>query len=251
MNISRRSPPPNSPRPLQEGFTVLLAGGMYILTRSQIRFDAPNYFTKEIDKDPSQRVFHIDRDENCFIYIWYYCARHTLVGPEAPAPLHLNIIDALIEDAQFFQMSKLETFAKKWKREQLDGADLPAYPMEHAPGGWAFFELELLRFSEAVTREKVEGKDLNALIMEKHIEESYKLFQFDDLILSINALPFNQISMSITFRSQAIRKYLKKLQKVTLPFVHADKTHATLKLPSYTYRQGKVATVQSIQWAIC
>ena len=95
-------------------FTVLVRGSSFILTRSQIEFDSPNYFTACFlgnFKESQTRTLEISRDPVLFGIIFdYLCGYTVLPLDKSVIPARMSLAMALVNlrvDAEFYQLDGL------------------------------------------------------------------------------------------------------------------------------------------------
>lgn len=95
-------------------FTVIVRDVPYKLSRSQIEFDSPNYFTACFlgDFQESQtRTLEISRDPDLFgIIVDYLCGYTVLPLKESIIPSRMSLETALVNlraDAEFYQLDGL------------------------------------------------------------------------------------------------------------------------------------------------
>lgn len=95
-------------------FIVIARGTIFTLTRSQIEFDSPNYFTACFlgnFKESQTRTLEISRDPVLFSIIFdYLCGYNVFSLKESVIPLRMTLATALVNlqaDAEFYQLDGL------------------------------------------------------------------------------------------------------------------------------------------------
>ncbi|KAI5474261.1 hypothetical protein MNV49_003758 [Pseudohyphozyma bogoriensis] len=124
MEVDAKAPPRG------DEYVVVARGTRFVLSRSQVEFDGPNFFTAAfLDHDfseSSSRTLHTDRHPLLFAIICDYLAGYNVL-PLQPAALPPTMsvkvgMDNLGKDAEYFQLDKL--------KEQLDRMTRPSLPIE-------------------------------------------------------------------------------------------------------------------------
>ena len=100
-----------------DNFTVIVRGTEYILTRSQVEFDSPNFFTACFlgnFQESETRTVRISRDPVLFGIVYdYLCGYTVLPLDESMIPSRMSLATALINlrvDAEFYQLDGLVQF---------------------------------------------------------------------------------------------------------------------------------------------
>ncbi|KAF8601053.1 hypothetical protein BDV93DRAFT_524954 [Ceratobasidium sp. AG-I] len=95
-------------------FTAVVRGSSFILTRSQVEFDSPNYFTACFlgnFKESQTRILEISRDPVLFGVIFdYLCGYTVLPLDKSVIPTRMSLATALANlrvDAEFYQLDGL------------------------------------------------------------------------------------------------------------------------------------------------
>ncbi|KAL8276658.1 hypothetical protein RQP46_010926 [Phenoliferia psychrophenolica] len=94
------------------GFTVVLQGVPFILSRDQCEYDSPNYFTSAFGGDfeeSTTRTVYVDRSPILFRFIVDHLSGYGVIPlPPIPSMRAELAADNLLLDAQYFGLSKLE-----------------------------------------------------------------------------------------------------------------------------------------------
>ncbi|QRV97061.1 hypothetical protein RhiJN_25080 [Ceratobasidium sp. AG-Ba] len=100
-------------------FTVLVSEKLFKITRKQIHFDAPNYFTKRVLTNPptvGSRIMELSRDAEMFQFILDYPSGYSAISTDrlviSCLPASRSIQDLLV-DATFYELDKLKAICTR------------------------------------------------------------------------------------------------------------------------------------------
>ncbi|KAI0742410.1 hypothetical protein C8Q80DRAFT_1109188 [Daedaleopsis nitida] len=110
------SPPADSPQSLLDDltYTIIVRGEEFQLSRSQIAFDSPNYFTDCFSSgfaEARDRILRLDRNPTLFALIVEYLSGYSIL-PLSPdmLPAGMSVTAAvrwLRQDAEFYDLKRL------------------------------------------------------------------------------------------------------------------------------------------------
>ncbi|KAF8601056.1 hypothetical protein BDV93DRAFT_546025 [Ceratobasidium sp. AG-I] len=96
-------------------YTIIIHGKRYVLTKAQVEFDSPNYFTKQFFGDTPEaqsRTLELSRDPDLFKLVLDYLSDYWIIPlnvPAIPPRSAYRTLNDLLRDAKFYQLGKLES----------------------------------------------------------------------------------------------------------------------------------------------
>lgn len=113
-----------------ERYTVVVRDEEFTLSRSQLEFDSPNYFTAIFfgdfaEGDSKLTTIHVDRNPTLFAIIVEYLSGYPLSLPIAPKALPRTMDSrtamlALADDAAFYGLDKLHSLITSPNKPNID-----------------------------------------------------------------------------------------------------------------------------------
>ncbi|KAG8735786.1 hypothetical protein FRC10_010157 [Ceratobasidium sp. 414] len=96
-------------------FVVLVSGQSFILTRSQIEFDSPNYFTEWFSEKPPGAKLELWRNPDLFRWIINHLSGYSMISLD---PLKFSLpgslgVSELRADAAFYGLAKLKSLCEQ------------------------------------------------------------------------------------------------------------------------------------------
>lgn len=96
-------------------YIILIHGKRYVLTKAQVEFDSPNYFTKQFFGDTPEaqsRTLELSRDPDLFKLVLDYLSDYWVIPlnvPVIPPRSAFRTLNDLLRDAKFYELRKLES----------------------------------------------------------------------------------------------------------------------------------------------
>ncbi|KAG8752283.1 hypothetical protein FRC12_012042 [Ceratobasidium sp. 428] len=134
---------------MPDNYTVEMRGEKFLLTRDQVEFDSPNYFTSCFlgeFTEAQTRTLTLSRDPELFKIILNYLSGYDVLPlHELMIPKQMNSNAALrnlLADAQFYQLDGLV--------DQIDEENQAVKKAEQAPASTSTYVMVVARWSQGV-----------------------------------------------------------------------------------------------------